>query len=153
MSFLCSFSFVMYELPYFQHVPLCLCLSEEESQSCLCLSAWEDFTTEWEQLLLLRTCRQIAQAAGYQSTSHSKNTLQMTSFCAPTIAPFLQPSALLHLYRNMKLLPAQQSSALPLQLNVAVRNISGGAGSGDAVVFFSQIPLMCSSSCRSKQEH
>lgn len=71
------------------------------------------------------TCRQIAMAAGYQCTSHSKNTLQMTSFCAPTIAPFLQPSALRHLQRGMNLLPARQSSALLLQHNVAARKVSG----------------------------
>lgn len=57
----------------------------------------------------------------------------MTSFCAPTIAPFLQPSALLHLQRKMNLLLARQSCALPLQLNVAVRKISGRRGGCNAM--------------------
>lgn len=91
---------------------------------------------------MLGTCRQIAVGASYQCTSRSKNTLQMTSFCAPTLAPFLQPSALLHLQSKMNLPPARQSSALLLHLNVAVRKISGRLGSCSAVfVLFFQTPL------------
>lgn len=143
----------------FQYVSDCLCVGERERRSaCLCLCAWEGFTpsesAEWEQLLLLGTCRQIAMAASYQCTSHSKNTLQMTSFCAPTIAPFLQPSALLHLQCKMNLLPAQQSSALPLQLNVAVRTVSGRPGSCNAVLFCSLKLHYCAQAAAGwKQEH
>lgn len=100
---------------------MCVCVRTRARESIslpLCFSAWEDFTlsesAEWEQLLLLGTCRQIAMAASYQCTSHSKNTLQMTSFCAPTNAPFLQPSALLHLLSKMNLLPGSALICSPL---------------------------------------
>lgn len=119
-------------------------------QESISLSAHEGFTlsesAEWEQLLLPGTCRQIAMAASYQCTSHSKNTLQMTSFCAPTIAPFLQPSTLLHLQHKMNLLPARQSSALLLQLDMALRKISGRSGSCSAVVCSFKL-LLCSGHC------
>lgn len=75
---------------------------------------------DWERFWLLGTCRQLAVAASYQRTSHAKNTLRMTSFCAPTVAPFLQPSALLHLESKVTLLQARRSHAPPLQLNAPV---------------------------------
>lgn len=71
---------------------------------------------DWERFWLLGTCRQLAVAASYQRTSHAKNTLRMTSFCAPTVAPFLQPSALLHLESKV----TRRSHASPLQLNAPV---------------------------------
>ena len=59
------------------------------------------------------TCRQIVMAAGYQRTSRSKNTLQMTSFCAPTVAPlFSSHQALLHLQRRKNLLPPRHFSLM-----------------------------------------
>lgn len=88
-------------------------------ESALCLAVFLRIRcAEWERFWLLGTCRQLAVAASYQRTSHAKNTLRMTSFCAPTIAPFLQPSALLHLESKVTLLHALRSHAPPLQLNV-----------------------------------
>lgn len=78
-----------------------------------------------------KTCRQIAMAAGYQRTSRSKNTLQMTSFCAPAVAPppFLQPSGSAPLTAQK-----ESPSSSALQLNVAVRRTSGRPGSCNAVL-------------------
>lgn len=148
------------KLPYFWvHASVCVCVRARESISLpvfLCMRAfslWVNLQNESSYY-----CWEPAGRLQWQPVISAPHTLKIPSrwhpFVPHTIAPFLQPSALLHLRRKMNLLPVRQSSVRLLQLNVAGKKISGRPGSCNVVLCCSLKHHYCAQAAAAwKQEH